>query len=82
MHSSQKYIEPLGLPDDLEGLPREISEEELIPYPQLMGRGLGTYDLDVAFQHYQTALDFLGKLTLYSPANRSEREAGEKSEDQ
>lgn len=67
MHSSQKYTEALGLPEDLEGLPREVSDGELIPRPQLSGRGIGTHEVDEAYQHYQTALDFLDKLKLYCP---------------
>ena len=65
-HASLEYIEPLGLPD-LEELPSEIGEEDLIRYPQLSLRQFSLDEVDEAFQHYQTALDFLGKLTIYVP---------------
>ncbi len=64
LHSSPEYGEPLGLPD-LEELPPEISEEDLIPHPQLISRGTSSSEVEEVFQHYQTALDFLGKLTVY-----------------
>ena len=67
LHSSPEYIEPLGLPDlELGELPTTISEEDLIKHPQLSSRGTSTSEIEAAFHHYQTALDFLGKLTVYN----------------
>ena len=66
LHASPEYIEPLGLPD-LEELPSEIGEEDLVRYPQLSSRGISSSEVEEAFQHYQTALDFLGTLTVYGP---------------
>ncbi|MCJ7743817.1 MAG: hypothetical protein MUO99_04565 [Dehalococcoidales bacterium] len=67
LHSSPEYAEPLGLPDlDWEELPSKITEEDLIPQPQLSSRGTSSSEMEEAFQHYQTALDFLGKLTVYA----------------
>ena len=64
LHSSPEYIEPLGLPDlDWEELPSKITEEDLVRHPQLVLRGTSSSEVQEAFQHYQTALDFLGKLT-------------------
>jgi hypothetical protein len=66
LHSSPEYAEPLGLPDlDWEELPSKITEENLIPHPQLLSGGTSSSEME-AFQHYQTALDFLGKLTVYA----------------
>jgi len=66
LHSSPEYSEPLGLPDwDFEELPTTISEEDLVRHPQLVLRGTSTLEIEEAFHHYQTALDFLGKLTVY-----------------
>jgi hypothetical protein len=65
LHSSPDYIEPLGLPDfDGEGLPNKITEEDLVRHPQLVLRGTSSSEVQEAFQHYQTALGFLGKLSL------------------
>jgi len=64
LHSSPEYSEPLGLPD-LEELPDKVTEEDLVRYPQLVSRGTSTLEIEEAFRHYQTALDFLGKLTVY-----------------
>jgi hypothetical protein len=64
LHSSPEYVEPLGLLDSDE-LPNEITEEDLIPHPQLSSLGTSSLEVEEAFRHYQTALDFLGKLTLY-----------------
>ena len=66
LHSSPEYIEPLGLPDlDWEELPSKINEEDLVRHPQLVLRGTSSSEVQEAFQHYQTALDFLGKLTVF-----------------
>ena len=66
LHSSPEYAEPLGLPDlDFEELPSRISKEDLIPHPQLLSRGTSSARIEEAFQHYQTASDFLSKLTVY-----------------
>lgn len=65
LHSSPEYAEPLGLRDlDWEELPSKITEEDLIPHPQLLSRGTSSSEVGEAFQHYQTALDFLAKLTV------------------
>ena len=66
IHSSPEYIEPLGLPD-LEELPSEISisKENLVSHPGLQSWGASSLEVKEAFQHYQTALHFLGKLTMY-----------------
>jgi hypothetical protein len=61
LHSPPEYIESLGLPD-VEELPSEISEEDLIRYPSLTFRGTSSVELEEAFEHYKTALDFLSKL--------------------
>lgn len=67
LHSSPEYAEPLGLPDlDWGEFPSKITEEDLIPHPQLLLRGTSSLEVEEAFQHYQTALDFLGKLTVYA----------------
>lgn len=50
-HASLEYIDPLGLPD-LEELPSEISEEDLIRYPQLSLRRFSLDEVEKAFQHY------------------------------
>ncbi len=66
LHSSPDYIEPLGLPDfDGEELPNKITEEDLVRHPQLILRGTSSLEIQEAFQNYQTALDFLGKLSLW-----------------
>lgn len=65
-HASLEYIDPLGLPD-LEELPSEIGQQDLMRYPQLSLRRLSLDEVGNAFQHYQTALDFLRKLTAYGP---------------
>jgi hypothetical protein len=66
LHSSPEYAEPLGLPDlDFEELPSMITEEDLIPHPQLLSQGTSSAGIEEAFQHYRTASDFLGKLTVY-----------------
>jgi hypothetical protein len=65
LHSSPDYIEPLGLPDLYgEELPNKITEEDLVRHPQLVLRGTSSSEVQEAFQHYQTALDFLGKLSV------------------
>ena len=67
LHSSPEYIEPLGLPDiGWEELPNKISKADLVPHPSLSSRGPSSWEVEEAFQHYQTALDFLGKLTVYA----------------
>jgi len=66
LHSSQEYAEPLGLPDlDFKELSSRIMEEDLIPHPQLLSRGTSSAGIEEAFQHYQTASDFLSKLIVY-----------------
>ena len=61
LHSPPEYIESLGLPE-VEELPSEISEEDLITYPSLTFKGTSSVELEEAFEHYKTALDFLRKL--------------------
>jgi hypothetical protein len=71
LHSSPEYAEPLGLPDwDWEEVPSQISEKDLIRHPQLISRGTSTLEIEEAFHHYQTALDFLGKLTAYGQKSK------------
>jgi hypothetical protein len=71
LHSSPEYIEPLGLPDlDWEELPSKITEEDLVRHPQLVLRGTSSSEVQEAFQHYQTALDFLGKLSVYNERSK------------
>jgi hypothetical protein len=71
LHSSLEYIEPLGLPDlDWEELPSKITEEDLVRHPQLVLRGTSSSEVQEAFQHYQAALDFLGKLSVYSERSK------------
>jgi hypothetical protein len=67
LHSPPEYTEPLGLPD-LEGedLPSKITEEDLVRCPQLVLRTTSSLEVHEAFQHYQTALDFLRKLSVDS----------------
>ncbi|RLC69192.1 MAG: hypothetical protein DRI26_09450 [Chloroflexi bacterium] len=70
LHSSPEYIEPLGLPDlDFEEFPSEIDEKDLIRRPQLSMRGVSSDEIEAAFEHYQTALDFLSKLTVLRPGS-------------
>lgn len=65
IHASPRYIEPLGLPD-WEELPNQISEEDFIRYPQLSLGRVSSDEVEEAFQHCQTAVDFTGKLTVLS----------------
>ena len=51
----------------MEELPSEIGEEDLIRYPSLIFRGTLSVDLEEAFEHYKTALDFLSKLPAEVP---------------
>jgi len=67
IHAFPRYIEPLGVAD-WEELPNQISEENLIRYPQLSLGRVSSDEVEKAFQHYQTALDFIGKLTVYGQA--------------
>ncbi len=79
LHSSPEYIEPLGLPDlDWEDLPSKITEEDLVQRPQLTLRGTSSSEVQEAFQHYQTALDFLGKLSVYGDEPRGGNSANNK----
>jgi hypothetical protein len=65
LHSSPEYAEPLGLPDlDFEQLPNRITEEDLVPRPQLLARGTSSVEIEEAFEHYRTASDFLSRLTV------------------
>jgi len=64
LHPSPSYAEPLGLPDE-DKLPNKISEEDLIPYPELSLQVISSFEVEEAFQHYRTALDFLSKLNVY-----------------
>lgn len=64
LHSSPSYAEPLGFPDE-DKLPNKISEEDLIPYPELSLQVISSFEAEEAFQHYRTALDFLSKLNVY-----------------
>jgi len=71
LHSSPEYIEPLGLPDlDWKELPSKITEEDLVPHPQLVLGRTSSSEVREAFQYYQTALDFLGKLTVYGEESK------------
>jgi hypothetical protein len=72
LHSAPLYAEPWG-PLDMEE--HQIGEEgwievkgAFIRYPQLISRGFSTAEVEMAFEHYQTAVDFLSKLTVYGPA--------------
>jgi hypothetical protein len=72
LHSSPEYSEPLGLPHlDFEELHSKISEEDLVRHPQLVSRGTSTLEIEEAFRHYQTAVDFLGKLTVYGQKSKA-----------
>lgn len=65
LHSSPEYSEPLGPPNlDFVELSSTISEEDFVRHPQLVSRGTSTLETEEAFRHYQTALDFLDKLTV------------------
>jgi len=64
LHPSPSYAESLGLPDE-DKLPNKIGEEDLIPYPELSLQVISLFEVEEAFQHYQTALDFLSKLHVY-----------------
>lgn len=66
LHSSPEYTESLGLSDlDLEKLPSPIAEKDLVRCPGLVSRGTSSSEIQEAFQHYQTALDFLSKLHVW-----------------
>jgi hypothetical protein len=79
LHSSPEYIEPLGLPDlDWEQLPSKITDEDLVRHPQLVLRGTSSSEVQEAFQHYQTALDFLGKLIVYGEKPKGSNSANNK----
>jgi len=72
LHSSPEYSEPLGLPNlDFAELPSTISEEDLVKHPQLVLRGSSTLEIEEAFHHYQTALDFLDKLTVFGQDSKA-----------
>lgn len=72
LHSYPEYSEALGLPEvDFGELPTTISEEDLIRQPQLTSRGISLLEIEEAFSHYQTALDFLGKLTVYGEDSKA-----------
>jgi hypothetical protein len=72
LHSSPDYIEPLGLPDlNFGELPSTISEEDLVRHPQLVLGGTSTLEIEEAFRHYQTALDFLDKLTVLGQESKA-----------
>ena len=79
LHSSPEYIEALGLPDlDWEQLSSKITEEDLARHPQLLLRGTSSAEVQEAFQHYQTAMDFLGKLSVYGEEPKGSNSANSK----
>ncbi len=68
IHSSPKYIESYGLPNNIEDITNgaiEISEDDLVKHTQLSSRGVSTEEVSLAFAHYQTAFEFLSKLIIY-----------------
>ncbi len=69
LHSPPEYVEPLGFPDP-ENLPEEgwfrMEEKDLVRHPALSIRGPASDELEAAFEHYQTAHDFLNQLDVKS----------------
>jgi hypothetical protein len=75
LHSSPEYVEPWGLKEipeeamdeliEKDTFPRELTYDDLIPYPQLVWfRGASTSEVEEAFQNYNTAISFLKKLNI------------------